>query len=150
MTPQLPEGWPETENIQVIRESIAALRLSERDAGLVFYRRLFEMAPSVRPLFPATLDDQAEKLFKTLKVLVASLERLDSVAPVLYELGKKHVAYGARSEHYVAVGSALMWTLREALGEAFTPQVEEDWLRLFTLATREMLRGAEEASLAQA
>lgn len=139
-------AWPQPENIRTIRDSFAAIRLSDKEAGLVFYNRLFEVAPGVRPLFPASLEDQSEKLFKTLKILVASLDRLDTVVPVLQDLGRRHTAYGAKPEHYAVVGSTLIWTLREALGEAFTPAVEQDWLQLFAVASAAMLRGAAETN----
>lgn len=139
-------AWPQPENIRTIRDSFAAIRLSDQEAGLVFYNRLFEVAPGVRPLFPASLEDQSEKLFKTLKILVASLDRLDTVVPVLQDLGRRHTAYGAKPEHYAVVGSTLIWTLREALGEAFTPAVEQDWLQLFAVASAAMLRGAAETN----
>ncbi|MCW5966723.1 MAG: hypothetical protein KIT83_21975, partial [Bryobacterales bacterium] len=136
MTANVPAGWPAPANIENIRTSLSALKLSEREAGLAFYGRLFEVAPGVRPMFPASLENQAEKLIKTLKVLVASLERLDTVVPVLRELGRKHVAYGAQPGHYGVVGSTLLWTLREALGEDFTPEVEQDWQHLFSVAAQ--------------
>lgn len=142
----VPANWPEPRNIHAIRESFAAIRLSDREAGSVFYRRLFEVAPGVRPLFPPSLEEQADKLFKTLKVLVASLERLDALQPVLHDLGRRHLAYGAEPEHYAVVGSVLIWTLREALGETFTMEVEREWRRLFTVASQAMLRGAAEAN----
>ncbi len=140
--------WPTPDNIASIRNSLSALRLNERDAGLAFYARLFEMAPGVRPLFPASLDVQAEKLFKTLKLLVASLERLDTLAPILRDLGHRHVQYGAKAEHYPVVGEALLGTLRDALGEAFPPEVEQDWQRLFSIAAHEMMEGARQAAAA--
>jgi hemoglobin-like flavoprotein len=139
-------AWPQPENIRTIRDSFAAIRLSDREAGLVFYKRLFQVAPGVRPLFPASLEDQSEKLFKTLKILVASLDRLDTVVPVLHDLGRRHTAYGAKPEHYAVVGAALIWTLREALGDAFTPAVEQDWLQLFSVASAAMLHGAAQAN----
>lgn len=140
------QAWPQAENIQGIRESFAAIQLSDAEAGMAFYNRLFAIAPAVRPMFPPSMEGQSEKLFKTLRILVASLDRLDSIVPVLRDLGRRHIAYGAKPEHYAVVGSALIGTLRDALGDAFTPAVEQDWLRLFSIVSDTMLRGAAESN----
>ena len=79
------------------------------------------------------MEEQGRKLMRMLDVAVRSLDRVESISPVLKSLGASHVSYGVRPEHYDVVGAALLWTLRQALGEAFTPEVEEAWTATYGL-----------------
>ena len=73
-----------------------------------FYARLFAAAPAVRPLFPDDMQRQKTMLLGALVLLRKSLRDLDGIVPKLRELGARHVAYGARPEHYPVVGSVLI------------------------------------------
>ncbi|WP_321472188.1 globin domain-containing protein [uncultured Paludibaculum sp.] len=141
--PEVPGIWPEPRDIEVIRTTFAKVKLTPEEAGLKFYQRLFETAPQVRPMFPADLKPQAGKLFQTLGVLVASLDRVGELLPVLRSMGQRHKAYGAEPDHYAAVGAALLWTLEQELGDAFTEEAQDDWTRLYTLVSRVMVEGAQ-------
>lgn len=96
-------------------------------AAALFYARLFDVEPSVRPLFTADLQDQGRKLTTMISVAVSSLEHLDGLVPVLQALGRRHVRYGVEERHYALVGDTLIWTLKRGLGAAFTRDVEEAW-----------------------
>ena len=112
----------------------------------IFYTRLFEAAPAVEPLFAHTdLRKQKAMLLATLVLLRKSLRDLDSIAPKLRQLGARHVAYGARPEHYAVVAS-----MADIAGEAWTPQVEAAWAGALGLVATAMLEGAEEAEAERA
>ena len=110
-----------------------------------FYTRLFEAAPAVEPLFAHT-DLRKQKAM--LLLLRKSLRDLDSIAPKLRQLGARHVAYGARPEHYPVVAEVLLASMAELAGEAWTPQVEAAWAGALGLVATAMLEGAEEAEAA--
>jgi hemoglobin-like flavoprotein len=56
--------------------------------------------------------------------------------PVVEDLGKRHVGYGVKAEHYDTVGAALLWTLAKGLGDAFTEEAKAAWTETYvTLAT---------------
>jgi nitric oxide dioxygenase len=93
----------------------------------LFYDRLFEVAPSVKSLFPADMTEQRKKLMATLAVVVGGLNNLDSILPAASALAKRHVGYGARPEHYPVVGGALLWTLEKGLGDDWTPELASAW-----------------------
>jgi nitric oxide dioxygenase len=95
-------------------------------AGL-FYGRLFEIAPEVRPMFKGDMTEQGRKLMATLGVVVTGLTRLDTVLPAASALARQHVAYGVKPEHYPIVGAALLWTLEKGLGEAWTLELADAW-----------------------
>lgn len=100
------------------------------DADLLasrFYDRLFEIDPSTKPMFRHDMAEQRKKLLQTLAVVVHSLDDLGAIVPAIQSLGKRHVAYGVTVEHWNSVGSALLWALEDAFGEAFTPEVRDAW-----------------------
>jgi hemoglobin-like flavoprotein len=119
--------------------------IAEVAAGL-FYGRLFEVDPSLKPLFRGDLKDQGKKLMSTLKVAVQSLNRLDALLPVVQALGRRHLAYGVRDEHYDTVGAALLWTLEKGLGDVFTPEVKEAWATVFGVLAKVMKDAANEVA----
>jgi hemoglobin-like flavoprotein len=110
-----------------------------------FYCRLFAAAPGVRPLFPDDLDRQKTMLLGTLVLLRKSLRNLEAIVPKLRELGARHIAYGAKPEHYPVVGSVLIASLAAVAGEAWTPEHEQAWTEAFEVVADAMLAGAEEA-----
>jgi len=109
------------------------LPIADAAAGL-FYQRLFEIDPSTRPLFahvePA---EQRRKLMSVLSIAVQGLDDLDTLLPVVRDLGARHAGYGVREAHYASVGAALLWTLRKGLGEAWTAEVEGAWAEVYGL-----------------
>jgi hemoglobin-like flavoprotein len=112
-----------------------------------FYSRLFAAAPAVRSLFPDDLRRQKAMLLATLVLLGKSLRDLDAIAPKLRELGARHVAYGARPEHYPLVGGALIAAMATVAGDGWTAEYERAWNDAFELVAAAMLEGAEHATL---
>jgi hemoglobin-like flavoprotein len=115
------------EQIRHIQKSWAAVVPIASTAADLFYERLFDLDPSLRALFPADLSVQKKKLMDMLHQVVLGLDELPALLPSVRELGARHRKYGVAPQHYETVGSALLWTLRKGLGEAFTPEVEEAW-----------------------
>jgi methyl-accepting chemotaxis protein len=114
----------------------------------IFYSRLFEAAPAVEPLFAHTdLRKQKAMLLATLVLLRKSLRDLNSIAPKLRLLGARHVAYGARPEHYPVVAEVLLASMAEIAGEAWTPEIARSWTGALELVATAMLEGAEEAEV---
>lgn len=131
---------------QIIRHTFAQIAPIASLAGALFYSRLFELAPQTQPLFryplgTAGMARQSTKLMETLAVAVAHLDSLDRLSPALAELARRHVAYGAEPEHYEAVGAALLWTLEQGLGHAYTPEVAAAWGALYG-AIADTMKGA--------
>jgi hemoglobin-like flavoprotein len=112
-----------------------------------FYSGLFAAAPAVKPLFPDDMRRQKTMLLGALVLLRKSLRDLDAIVPKLRELGARHVAYGARPEHYPVVGSVLIASLAAVAGEAWTPEYEQAWSDAFDVVAATMLEGAGEAML---
>ena len=108
-------------------------------AATLFYGRLFELDPSTRPLFKDTnMAQQRKKLIQVIGTVVNGLNRLDQLIPAVSNLGRRHVAYGVRDEHYSSVGKALIWTLEQGLGADFTPEVREAWTTVYAVLAETM------------
>jgi nitric oxide dioxygenase len=109
------------------------------EVAVTFYRRLFEIDPSVVPLFQnVDLPKQRNKLLQVLAVVVSGLDNPDKLLPVVRDLGRRHASYGIAAQHYDSVGAALLWSLEQGLGEAWTPDVAEAWSNAYTLLAGEM------------
>ena len=115
------------DQVKLVQQSFAKVAPISETAAVLFYDRLFEIAPPVRAMFPADMTEQRKKLMAMLAVVVNGLANLESILPAASALAKRHVAYGAKAEHYPVVGSALLWTLEKGLGEAWTPDLAAAW-----------------------
>ena len=102
-------------------------------AADLFYTHLFEIDPTLKPLFRGDMREQGRKLMQMLSVAVNGLNSLEKIVPAVQDLGRRHVAYGVREQHYQTVGTALLWTLEQGLGSEFTPDVKEAWTAVYTL-----------------
>ncbi len=105
----------------------------------MFYGRLFEIAPEVRPLFKGDMAEQGRKLMATLAVVVRGLSDLPSILPAASALAKKHVSYGVKAAHYEPVGAALLWTLEKGLGDKWTPEVAAAWTEAYVTLSGYMI-----------
>jgi hemoglobin-like flavoprotein len=115
------------EQVQLVQNSFSKVAPIADQAAVLFYDRLFEVAPQVKAMFPEDMTEQRKKLMTTLAVVVNGLSNLESVLPAASALATRHVAYGAKAEHYPVVGAALLWTLEKGLGDAWTPEIADAW-----------------------
>jgi hemoglobin-like flavoprotein len=113
-------------------------------AAELFYGRLFELDPSLRPLFRGDMKEQGRALMSMIKVAVAGLDNLEKIVPAVQSLGRRHAAYGVTDAHYDTVAAALLWTLEQGLGEAFTPEVKGAWVEVYTILATTMKEAAAE------
>ncbi len=98
-----------------------------------FYDRLFEIDPTTQPLFTHDMAEQRKKLMQTIAVVVNSLDDLSPLIPAIQNLARRHVTYSVTQEHWLSVGSALLWALEDAFGAAFTNEVREAWAAAYSL-----------------
>lgn len=123
MTPQ---------QIAILKSSWAKVVPIKDTAAELFYGKLFELDPAVKPLFKGDMKEQGRKLMAAINTVVNGVDNLGPMIPVLQDMGKRHVAYGVTDAHYDTVGAALIWTLGQGLGEAFTPEVKDTWVGAYT------------------
>lgn len=134
MTPQ---------QISLVEESFRAVFPIRDAAAAIFYRRLFALDPGLRPLFARSdMAEQGKKLMASLAFVVGGLRNAQTLVPAVEALARRHVGYGVETGHYRTVGTALIETLDEGLGNAFTPDVREAWLAAYGLLSGVMLAAA--------
>ena len=108
----------------------------------LFYDRLFEIAPQVRPLFSGDLDEQKRNFMSTLAVIVGSLDDGTRLLPLTDRLAQPHRDYGIRPAHYAFVGDALLWSLQQGLGTEWTPSVAASWNKAYATVSRLMIENS--------
>src|SRR3954465_9044201 len=136
---------PTDRQIALVQETFATIAPIADDAAVLFYRRLFEIDPSLQPMFRGDMAEQRRKLMQMLTAAVKGLDRPDQLVPVVQELGRRHAAYGVADAHYDTVGAALLWTLEKGLGDAFTPETKEAWATVYGLIATTMQQAARDA-----
>ena|SRR6202051_3312146 len=115
------------DQVKLVQQSFAKVAPISETAAVLFYDRLFEIAPPVKAMFPADMTEQRRKLMTMLAAVVNGLGDLNSILPAASALAKRHVGYGAKAEHYPVVGAALLWTLEKGLGDGWTSDIAEAW-----------------------
>lgn len=129
----------ESTTVALVQGSFEKVKPIAPAAAEIFYSKLFELDPTLRPLFPSgeeAMKTQGNKLMTMLAAAVAGLSNLDALVPVLQDLGKRHVTYNVEPSHYDTVGAALLSTLEAGLGDDFTPEVKAAWASVYgTMST---------------
>ena len=130
------------DQVKLVQQSFSKVAPIADKAAMIFYDRLFEVAPSVKAMFPADMTEQRRKLMATLAVVVNGLSNLESILPAASALAQRHVTYGAKAEHYPVVGSALLWTLEKGLGDGWTADIAGAWTAAYATLSGFMIEQA--------
>jgi hemoglobin-like flavoprotein len=130
------------EQITLVQTSWQKVVPIKEKAAELFYGKLFEMDPTLKPLFKGDMVEQGRKLTTMLNTVVVKLNNLGDIVPAVQDLGRRHVKYGVKDAHYATVGGALLWTLGAGLGDAFTDEVKEAWTTAYTILSGAMKEAA--------
>lgn len=128
-------------DIAAIRTDFAIVAPQADTFAARFYERLFAIDPDLRALFPSDLAPQRTKLVQALAMVVAGLDRLDTMIGAVAELGRRHGGYGVEAHHYVSVGEAILATLEERV-EGFDDRNRAAWGRAYTTIADVMISAA--------
>ncbi len=127
---------------ELVRATFAKLAVMPEVAGALFYERLFELNPGLRPMFKNDMRIQGVKLMTMLAMVVFNLHEPGRVLPAIRDLGVRHVGYGVKLEDYDALLEALLWAIEQALGEDFTSAVRDAWTLCYDELAGEMKAAA--------
>lgn len=122
-----------SQQIETVQRTFALAAPLADEIASRFYQRLFELDPSLGPLFHGDIAQQGQKLMTVLAFAVAGLSKPETILEPVRRLGERHVGYGVQPHHYATVGEALLWTLAQLFGPAFTPEVEDAWAAAYGL-----------------
>lgn len=129
--------------VQMVQQSWARVLPNAPRVAALFYERLFALDPSLAPMFRGDMRVQGARLMAMIGSAVLRLHKIDTLLPVLRDLGRRHEGYGVRAAHYETVGLALLQTLESGLGEAFTPSVRAAWSHVYAVMANAMLEACE-------
>ncbi len=131
------------EQVTLVKESFAKVAPIAPQAAELFYGRLFDIAPEVKPLFKGDMTDQGRMLMQVIGLAVDGLDNLAALVPTVQDLGRRHVRYGVTEAHYDVVAEALLWTLGKGLGDGFTPAVKAAWTAVYGVLADTMKQAAK-------
>lgn len=135
----------EQKTIDLVQGSFEKVKPIADTAAKIFYSKLFELDPALKPLFPSSEEAmavQGNKLMTMLASAVAGLSNLEALVPILEGLGKRHVEYKVEASHYDTVGAALLGTLDAGLGDDFTPEVKQAWTDVYGTMASVMIKAS--------
>lgn len=135
------------EQIRLVQETWANVAPISETAAEIFYDRLFEIAPEVKPYFKSDMKEQGRKLMAMLNTAVNGLNDLESIIPAVEESGRRHASYGVKEKDYDSVASALLWTLEKGLGDTFSEEVKAAWTAVYGLLSMTMKNAASQVAV---
>ena len=144
-TPGTPEAEAESGlQVELLEQSFEGIKPQANEFVGSFYDNLFTANPEAKPLFETTdMEAQKKKLLASLVLVVENLRKPEALDGALRGLGARHVKYGALPEHYPLVGSALLTTFGQYLGDKWTPDVKNAWVGAYGAISEIMLDGAD-------
>jgi hemoglobin-like flavoprotein len=120
-----------TEQVQLVRDSLVDVRPLADQIAESFYAHMFEIAPHLRKLFTGNMKTQGTMLMTSLELAVSSLDDMESILPSVQALGERHVSYGVRKEYYPYAKESFLWALEKHLKAEFTPPLKGAWSEAF-------------------
>jgi len=132
-------------DIPAMRANFAKAAATGDEAPLYFYSHLFLSHPETRELFPVSMAHQRDRLFGALGDVIARVDDLDALVPILQQLGRDHRKFGTVAAHYPAVGASLLAAL-EHFDDQWTPELAKDWTEAYTLVAEVMIAAADAAA----
>ena len=127
---------------KIVQETFAKVEPIAEAAAEMFYNRLFELDPSLSSLFKGDMKEQGRRLMGMIKTAVRGLDDVAKLIPAVEELGRRHATYGVEPKHYDTVAEALLWTLEQGLGEAFTEETRMAWTNVYSILAGTMQSAA--------
>ena len=150
MDKAIMQSWGQSQNQDIVSPRQIALVQSTwkevepiaEQAATLFYTKLFELDPSLKLLFKTDMRDQGNKLMQMIATAVSGLHNLEAIIPAAQQLGERHAGYGVEAHHYDTVSTALLWTLEQGLGEAFTDEIQQAWSAVYAVLANTMKSAA--------
>ena len=140
--PRPTAARPPSPDAVLIRRTMAEVGPVADKVTSYFYALLFVRHPELRPLFPAAMDTQRDRLLKALLTAAEHIDNTEVLVAYLQNLGRGHRKYGTRPEHYPAVGECLIGSLSHYASTVWDPETEAAWIRTYTTISQVMIDAA--------
>lgn len=132
------------DQIKLVQDTFDRVVPIKEQAADLFYTRLFEIDPEIRPLFKGDMAAQGNKLMDALATVVRGLHAPETILTTMRDLGARHADYGVEDHHFTSFAHALLWALEQGLGEAYTDDVRDAWIAAYELLSSVMLDAMNE------
>jgi len=134
-------------------EEIRRLPDYEQKTGVLLFQKLFELEPDAKVIFGFQKDadvntelTKSARFIKHAKYFIQMIDKalgmlgpdIELLTEILMDLGKKHMGYGVKPEYYPSMGRALIFSVKECLGDNFTDDMKDAWLEVFSALSYDM------------
>lgn len=130
------------DEIDTLRDSLSYLQEHKELATSVFYENLFQIDPSLRPMFDEDLTEQSNKALFAFGAIVAQIHDLEICREMTRDLALRHVNYGVLPAHYASVGGAVLRTVEMVMGDAMTEEIAVSWQKAYNAVAAAMIETA--------
>jgi NAD(P)H-flavin reductase/hemoglobin-like flavoprotein len=134
---------------QAVMDSFSRLAASQQFAMEYLYARLFVQNPELRTLFPLSMEHTRATTFGMLARLISSLHDPPETDVLLDRLGRDHRKFGVRDAHYEPFFDALLATVEQVSGPAWSEPVSRAWLAVLGYFATSMRKAAADDAKAQ-
>jgi len=129
------------EEIALVTQSWSQIITDQEAVGKLFYKRLFELDPSLSNLFQPDITEQARKFVSMITYLIYKLDDLDGVLMQAVDLGKRHQSYRVSLKDFDTVHQAFFETLEKSGSGVWNDQVHRAWDKVYALFEQAMKEG---------
>ncbi len=129
------------EEIAEIKLSLKRINARQVNLAKCFYDILFEMAPLLKPLFKSSSPNLAVHFNALIQSSVDNIDTFSQLQASLFELGKKHRAFGVDASQFPVVKSALLLAIQQQLKLNCTELTRTAWSKYYDMLSEEMLKG---------
>lgn len=137
---------------EIIRSTVPLLETGGEALTRHFYQLMFDQYPQVKVLFNQVHQargDQPRALANAVLMYARNIDRLEALGPLVTQIVQKHVALQILPEHYPIVGTCLLTSIRQVLGDQVaTDAVLDAWAAAYAQLA-DILIGAEEGEYAR-
>lgn len=119
--------------IHLVQRSFGKAATRKRQIAALFYDRLLELDPTLRPMFKGDMEEQGRKFMRMLALIVSNLHQPEELKRRIQSMSQRHIVHGVKPEHYETVSAALLWSLEQGLGKEFTPAMREAWQSAYSI-----------------
>jgi hemoglobin-like flavoprotein len=131
------------EQVKLITQSFDDMWPIRRNLAIKFYNRFFEVAPDAQRLFPSDMERLHLKLMDTIAAIVGALDNRALFQSIISQTAGQHARFGVSSSQYAAFGDALIWSLEQQFGSAFTAELKQAWIALYQAVQGEMMHAGK-------
>lgn len=97
-----------------------------------FYNRLAETQPHTKGLFVNGVDTVGVFMVKMLSMCLTQLQKKEEFENTLKALALRHCQRGIQVNEYFFFGDVLFYSIRFVAGDAYTPEIDASWKRMYS------------------